>query len=211
MDGNNRWSKKNNVSKFEAYKTGSQNLLKISEYLFNNYELQYISAFGLSSNNLNRNIKLIQTLKKVFNYFLEKIIDNEQKNYSIKIIGDLSFLDEKVIKKTNDFIKKQKNLPKKLILFINYSGQKDIENACKLKSGTKVSHSSIANFLSTRDLPNPDLLFRSGGFQRISNFMLYEIAFTELYFSKKLWPEINNLDLKRAINKYYKIERKFGF
>ena len=79
MDGNNRWSKKNKISKFEAYKTGSQNLLKIAEYLFGNYELKYISAFALSSNNLNRNSKLIKILKRVFEYFIDDVISSKQK------------------------------------------------------------------------------------------------------------------------------------
>ena len=211
MDGNNRWSKKNKISNFEAYKNGSQNLLKISEYLFDNYELKYISAFALSSNNLNRNFKLIKTLKKVFEFFIDDFISSKQKKFSIEIIGNLSFLDNKVISKTKDFLKKQKKLDNKLIIFINYSGQKDIENASKYLLKNKNYKSSITDFLSTKDFPNPDILFRSGGFQRLSNFMLYEIAFTELFFSKKLWPDINNSDIKRVISRYYKIERKFGF
>lgn len=211
MDGNNRWSKKNKISNFQAYKLGSQNLLKISEYLFTNYELKYISAFALSSNNLNRNNKLIKTLKRVFEYFIDDVISTKQKEFSIEIIGNLSFLDKKVISKTKDFLKDQKKLDKKLIIFINYSGQKDIENASKYLLKNKIIESSITNFLSTKDFPNPDILFRSGGFQRLSNFMLYEIAFTELFFSKKLWPDINNSDIKRVIGRYSKIERKFGF
>ena len=211
MDGNNRWSKKKNISKFEAYKTGSEKLIKLSKFIFNNYDIKYISAFALSSNNLGRSSKVINILKKVFNYFLDDLRNQRISNFEIKIIGDLSFLDKKTIKKTNDYLVKQKNSKNKLILFINYSGKTDIENAHKKFVKNNNNLMKLSDFLSTSNIPNPDILFRSGGFQRLSNFMLYEISFTELFFSKKLWPEINNNDLKKVIVKYHTIERKFGF
>ena len=210
MDGNNRWSIKNKVSKFEAYRKGSKNLLQITEYLFDNYDLNFVSAFALSSNNLKRDAKLIKILKKVFKYFLDDLYNGIQKNYSVEIIGDLSFLDKSIILKTQDYINNQKKMKNKLILFINYGGQDDIENASKSLSTKKTENFKITNFLSTNKFPNPDILLRSGGFQRLSNFMLYEIAFTEFFFSKKLWPDIKKTDLKRIIKNYYNIERKFG-
>lgn len=211
MDGNNRWSKKKNLPKFEAYKTGSEKLIKLSKFIFNNYNINYISAFALSSNNLGRSSKVINILKKVFIYFLDNLKNQETSNFEIKIIGDLSFLDKKIIDQTNDFLKKQKYSKNKLILFINYSGKIDIENAHKNLLKKKNNHKKISDLLSTSNIPDPDILFRSGGFQRLSNFMLYEISFTELFFSKKLWPEISNHDLKKVINKYNTTERKFGF
>ena len=211
MDGNNRWSKKKNISKFEAYKTGSEKLIKLSKFIFNNYNINYISAFALSSNNFGRSSKVINVLKKVFIYFLNDLRNQEISTFEIKIIGDLSFLDKKIIDQTNDFLKKQKYSKNKLILFINYSGKTDIESAHKKLLKKKNNHMKISDLLSTSNIPNPDILFRSGGFQRLSNFMLYEISFTELFFSKKLWPEVNSNDLKRVIDKYYTIERKFGF
>ena len=210
MDGNNRWSIKNKVSKFEAYRNGSKNLLQITEYLFDNYDLNFVSAFALSSNNLKRDAKLIKILKKVFKYFLDDLYNGIQKNYSVEIIGDLSFLDKSIILKTQDYINNQKKMKNKLILFINYGGQEDIENASKSLLTKKTENFKITNFLSTNKFPNPDILLRSGGFQRLSNFMLYEIAFTEFFFSKKLWPDIKKTDLKRIIKNYYNIERKFG-
>ena len=210
MDGNNRWSIKNKVSKFEAYRKGSKNLLQITEYLFDNYDLNFVSAFALSSNNLKRDAKLIKILKKVFKHFLNDLYNGIQKNYSVEIIGDLSFLDKSIILKTQDYINNQKKMKNKLILFINYGGQEDIENASKSLSTKKTENFKITNFLSTNKFPNPDILLRSGGFQRLSNFMLYEIAFTEFFFSKKLWPDIQKTDLKRIIKNYYNIERKFG-
>ena len=92
MDGNNRWSKKNNTSKFDAYKKGSNNLINLSNYIFENTKSQYISAFALSKNNLNRSKRLISTLKKVLSEFLDKKISNKHKNiFHIKFIGDISF------------------------------------------------------------------------------------------------------------------------
>ena len=89
---------------------------------------------------------------------------------------------------------------------MNYGGREDIQQAsysCKQKKNFK-------NYLLTKNLPDPDLLIRTGGFKRISNFMLYQIAFTELYFLNKLWPDFNKTDLKKIISNYYKIDRKFG-
>jgi len=211
MDGNNRWSKKNNISKFEAYKSGSEKLIKLSKFVFNNYDINYISAFALSSNNFGRSSKVINILKKVFIYFLDNLKNQELINFEIKIIGDLSFLDKMILDRTNNLLKKQKKSKKKLILFINYSGKTDIENAHKKLLQNKNNLMKLSDFLTTSDIPDPDILFRTGGFQRLSNFMLYEISFTELFFSKKLWPEINNGDLKKVIEKYHTIERKFGF
>ena len=211
MDGNNRWSIKKKISKFEAYRLGSQNLLKITEFLFDNYDINFISAFALSSNNLKRDFKSINILKKVYNYFIDCLIQKKKINYTIEIIGDLSFLEKEVIEKTNLFLNNQKKLKNKLILFINYSGQNDIETTHKNIIKYKYYNNNISDFLSTKNIPNPDILFRSGGFKRLSNFMLYEIAFTELFFSNKLWPEIKNSDLKSIINNFYKIERKFGY
>lgn len=205
MDGNSRWSKKNSISKYIAYKKGANNLIKLSDYIFNNTKCKYISAFALSVNNLERSSTIINIIKKVL---IDSLNHKKVKelNFDIHFIGNLNFLDLEIKKKIDQF-NLHNNYTNKLFIFLNYGGREDIENAAlNLKSKKE----KLTSYLSTINLPDPDLLIRTGGFSRLSNFLLYQIAFTELYFLKKLWPDLNKSDLKKIFFNYSKIERKFG-
>ena len=204
MDGNNRWSKKNSISKYGSYKIGATKLIKLSNFIFSQTNISYVSAFALSKNNLKRSSSIINTIKKILQESLVEL-SNKKLTYDLNFIGDFSFLDTKTNNMIENFNKK-KSSKKKLYIYLNYGGREDIQQAsysCKHKENYK-------NYLLTKNLPDPDLLIRTGGFKRISNFMLYQIAFTELYFLNKLWPDFNNTDLKKIISNYYKIDRKFG-
>ena len=209
MDGNNRWSKKKHLNLFNSYYEGGLNLLKISKFVFSNYQTNYISAFALSKNNLNRPKYVISTIKKVLDKVLHQL-DQNKIDFNIKFIGDLSFLDNKVLKKISEIQNLNSESNNKLIIFLNYSGRVDIENAFKIKVNLRNKSSSVSNLLSTRDIPDPDLLIRTGGYQRISNFLLYELAFTELIFTKTLWPDLKTSIIKKYIQKFNNTERKFG-
>lgn len=209
MDGNNRWSKKKHLNLFNSYYEGGLNLLKISKFVFSNYQINYISAFALSKNNLNRPKYVISTIKKVLDKVLFQL-DRNKIDFNISFIGDLSFLENKVLKKISEIQNLNSKSNNKLIIFLNYSGRVDIENAFKIKVNLKNKSSSVSNLLSTRDIPDPDLLIRTGGYQRISNFLLYELAFTELIFTKTLWPDLKTSTIKKYIQKFDNIERKFG-
>jgi undecaprenyl diphosphate synthase len=209
MDGNNRWSKKKHLNLFNSYYEGGLNLLKISKFVFSNYQINYISAFALSKNNLNRPKYVISTIKKVLDKVLHQL-DQNKIDFNIKFIGDLSFLDNKVLKKISEIQNLNSESNNKLIIFLNYSGRVDIENAFKIKVNLRNKSSSVSNLLSTRDIPDPDLLIRTGGYQRISNFLLYELAFTELIFTKTLWPDLKTSIIKKYIQKFNNTERKFG-
>lgn len=205
MDGNNRWSKKNSFSHYESYKRGGNNLISLSNYIFENYKTNFISAFALSNNNLNRSKKLISTLKNVLFVFLR---DTLKKNYNFQIsfIGDLSIFDRETKELLNKIQLQNISKKKKLIIFLNYSGRKDIETSYKANNKKK----AYLNSLSTYNIPDPDMLIRTGGYQRISDFMLYQIAFTELFFTKKLWPDLSKKDINNFIKKYMITKRKFG-
>ena len=211
MDGNNRYSKKKNINQFESYKLGAKKLIEISEFIFYNYETEFISTFALSVNNRKRSKKLINTLMNVLEYFLEK--NSNEKNHKFQIIfkGDLNFLPNNLLNKIKNLEKKNLNLKKKLFIYLNYSGQVDILNAFKVKNKKNLDINKFKNLLITKDIPDPDILIRTGGFQRISDFFLFQISFTELFFIKKLWPEIQKMDIKNIINKFQNIERKFGY
>ena len=208
MDGNNRYSKKNNISNFHSYKKGAEKILKISSYIFKNYQTNTISAFALSSSNLKRPKKILNTILEVLNYFLDQKLNNL--NFKIDFRGDLTFLSPQVnskIKKLRD-LQSQNN--KKLIIYINYSGKLDIINAAKSFKNERFDSDKFKNKLLSQDTPDPDILIRTGGFQRISDFFLYQISFTELFFLRKLWPELSNSDIKKIILSFQKVERKFG-
>lgn len=212
MDGNNRWSKKNKKSLFESYSAGANSLIKISNHIFKNYNINYVSAFALSKNNLKRSSRLISTLKDVLSYFLDQKLKNQDLNFRIKFMGDISFLNKKVQSKINSIQNLNYNKKQTLMIFINYSGQEDILNSINYSSkyNKKINIQLFNKNLITAGMPDPDLLVRTGGFQRISDFMLFQLSFTELLFTKKLWPDLNSSDVDAIIKKYFNIDRKFG-
>ena len=212
MDGNNRWSEKNNINPFDTYIKGSKKLLEISEFVFSNFETQYITAFALSKNNLKRTNEKIKILKAVIKYFLEDLDAISKYKYRIFIKGNLTFLSKKLVNKINDLNSINHKYKKTLFILINYSGQDDILNSViqieKLK--LKPNKSNFEKNLFLGDIPNPDILIRTGGYNRISNFMLYQLSFTDFFFLKKLWPDLKKNDVKKIINNFKKINRKFG-
>jgi undecaprenyl diphosphate synthase len=214
MDGNNRWSKKNHLNPYEAYSSGAKKLLTLSSYLFQNYEINYISAFALSKKNLKRSSAIMGALRKVLKYFLNQQNNLLNRSFQISFKGDFSFLDGESIKKIYSLENNNPKSKKKLIIYINYSGKDDIIKSCndylQINPNKKITDNVIKNNLYSRDIPDPDILIRTGGYQRISDFMLYQLTFTELMFTKKLWPDLSNTDLKKFIKKYYETERKFG-
>ncbi len=212
MDGNNRWSKKNEINPYDSYIKGSKKLLEISEYIFSNYETKYITAFALSKNNLKRSTEKIKILKSVIEYFVENLDTISKFKFRITIKGNLGFLNKKLINKINDLNLRNLHFSKSLIILINYSGQDDVFNSLiqinKLK--IKLNRTNFEKNLLLGSIPNPDILIRTGGYQRISNFMLYQLSFTDFFFLKKLWPEIKKNDVKNIIQSFKKINRKFG-
>ena len=210
MDGNNRFSKKKNISQFDSYKLGARKLLEITKFIFDNYETNIISTFALSVNNTKRSKKLISTLMKVLEYFVNENNNVSNYNFRIKFKGDLSFLPKNLLEKIKKLEHKNLKIKKILLIYFNYSGRLDILNA-HIKKSKDIDILEFKKLLITKDFPDPDILIRTGGYQRISDFFLFQISFTELFFLKKLWPELKKSDLKKIIDKYISIERKFGY
>lgn len=209
MDGNNRWAVRNNTDRYLSYTKGFKKLLDISNYIFKFHDIKYVSAFALSSNNLNRPKSFHKLIYKLTDYCMN-YIDKNTNEFAIKFIGDLYFLP----KKTLDIIKQienKKTISKKtLILFVNYSGKNDVIQASLNAGKNNLNKYKFHNFLLTKNFVDPDILIRTGGFRRISDFMLYQLSFTELFFIKCLWPDITKKHIDKIINNFYKIERKFG-
>ena len=213
MDGNNRWTKKNKLQRYNGYKKGADTLIKLSNYIFQNTETKYISAFALSKSNLNRSKKLISILKTLLLEFLNDAINKKNQNkFNIKFIGNRNFLTNEINQKIEELEKIKIKSKKYLFIYINYSGKEDIDQAAYNLYSKKIKKNKckLKDFLLTKDLPDPDLLIRTGGFTRLSDFIIYQSTFTELFFINKLWPDLTNRDLNRIFNKYLSIERKFG-
>ena len=212
MDGNNRWSKKNYINQYNSYVKGSKKLLEISEYIFSNYETKYITAFALSKNNLKRTSEKIKTLKQVIEYFLVNLDTISKFKFRITLKGNLGFLNKKLINKINDLNSRNLHFSKTLIILINYSGQDDVINSLTQinKLNLRPNRTNFEKNLLLGSVPNPDILIRTGGYQRISNFMLYQLSFTDFFFLKKLWPDLKKNDVKNIIHNFKKINRKFG-
>jgi len=211
MDGNNRWSKKNNKTKYISYKLGAKKLIDLSKFIFDNYDINFVSAFALSKHNIKRGSYLINIIKRVIRDFLDQ--DSHKNNYNFNIIfkGDLSFLPVKMINDIKYLEKSNKNSKNQLIIYLNYSGIEDIIFAAKSLNKNKITNKiTFQKFLKSFKTPDPDMLIRSGGFKRLSDFFLYQVSFTDFFFTKTLWPDIKKSQIKKFIDEFYKIERKFG-
>ena len=219
MDGNRRWAKSNNHSVLEAYEKGLETLQNTVNNLIK-FKIKYLTVFGFSTENWARSKKEISFLMKLFEKFLDKAISEvETKDIRIKFIGDINVFG-KQIKEKASLLSNLTNKKKKLTLTIavNYGGQQEILIAVK-KCISDHLNKNIKNLLNLDDFekylfnynfPNIDLLIRTGGEKRLSNFMLWHLAYTELIFLNQMWPDFNLNILESSINEFISRKRKFG-
>tara|TARA_B100001063_G_C16749218_1_gene549254 strand:- start:609 stop:1286 length:678 start_codon:yes stop_codon:yes gene_type:complete len=213
MDGNGRWGKKRNKGRNYGHLQGVQTVKKIVESSIK-FKIPIVSFYVFSTENWRRPKTEVKFLFSLIKSYFEKEINNIRKNkIKIKILGNIKKLPtniKKVLSETIDKTKKNKKLTVNLAL--NY-GSKDelISSFLKiLKKKQRINKKNITKNLYTQLLPDPDILIRTGGQKRLSNFMLWQLAYTELYFLDKLWPDFKEKDLKKIINNYVKIRRNFG-
>ena len=209
MDGNGRWGVKKKRSRNYGHVKGIDTVRKIVK---NSIELKIpiITFYVFSSENWKRPKKEINFLFNLIkNYFLKEIENLIQQGIKINIIGEFNKLSRDIkstLKKTMFLTKKNKKIL--VNLAINYGSHNEIINA--VKKTKKLNLKNFEKNLYTKSLPNPDILIRTGGHQRLSNFMLWQLAYSELYFLKKLWPDFNSGDFKKIISKYKRSKRNFG-
>ena len=210
MDGNGRWGKKRGKGRNFGHLKGVETVKKIVGESIK-LKIPVITFYVFSSENWNRPRKEISFLFKLLKkYFINELKNILNQGIKINILGDQKKLNSdlrSIIKKTVMLTKKNKKIVVNLAL--NYGSNIEILNALKKTKG-KLTLKRIENNLYTRNLPNPDILIRTGGYQRLSNFLLWQLAYSELFFLKKLWPDFNVKDLKNIIKKYKKIKRNFG-
>lgn len=215
-DGNRRWARAKGIHTLEGHMQGYKNLLNFSEWC-KNRGVKVLTAFGFSTENWNRSKEEVDYLMQL----LEKcLVDNLEKynkeGVKVKVIGQRDRLPEslkKAIDITEESTKNNQNLH--LNLAISYGGKWDILNAIKKiiedKIPTdKIDEALFESYLSTAGLPAPDFIIRAGGEMRMSNFVLWQGAYSELYFSPKLWPDFTEQDLDLALEEFDKRSRRFG-
>lgn len=214
MDGNARWAAKNNLPKVEGHRAGAN---KIRELLpeFINLNIPYITLYTFSSENWQRSSSEISYLIKLLSFFLKNELNNLYKNgVKIKVIGRLELLDNLLQKQINDAIKlTEKNTKITLCIAFSYGSRNEIIDACQkiINSGKKIiTHDDFKSALYDPEMPDVDLLIRPGGVVRISNFLLWQAAYAEFYFSNKYWPDFNKDDIIAALNDYSDRKRTFG-
>ena len=214
MDGNGRYGLKKKKSRDYGHVKGLQsaeNIIKASV----KSKIPYLTLYTFSTENWRRPKNeinfLFNLIRKSLKKNLNKII---KQGIKIKILGKKKGLPRDIINTISLIERKTlKNKTIYLNLALNYGSKEEILNACKkisLKKNKKISAESFSNHLYTKNLPDPDIMIRTGGNTRLSNFLLWQLAYSEIFFVKKLWPEFNELDYKKIIKKFYKIKRNYG-
>ncbi len=212
MDGNGRWGLKHKNSRNEGHRAGLKTIENILKETIRQ-EIKFITLFTFSTENWRRPHKEKKYLFKLLENFLLNKIDNLNKqNIKLKIIGYKNFSPElnKLLRDSENLTAKNTKL--QINLALNYGSKKElIETFKKLKKiKKKFTYKNVSNNLLTNGIPDPDLLIRTGNTKRLSNFLLWQIAYTEIYFEKKLWPDFKILDFKKIIKKFKSTKRNFG-
>ena len=212
MDGNGRWGLKNKSSRNAGHQAGLTTVEKIIKETIKN-KIKFLTLFAFSTENWKRPKKEINFLFNLLeNFLINRISELHKKNIKLKILGSKKFSAKlnSLLKKSE--LKTNKNTKLQINLALNYGSKTELVGAIKkiIKSNKTINEKNISNNLQTRNIPDPDLLIRTGNTKRLSNFLLWQLAYTEIYFEKKLWPDFNEKNYNKIIKEYKSIKRNFG-
>ena len=212
MDGNGRWGIKHKKSRNAGHKAGLRTVEKIIKETIKN-KINYLTLYAFSTENWKRPKREIKYLFNLLENFLINEIDELHKqNIKLKIIGVKNFSTKlnKLLRSSE--MKTSKNRKLQINLALNYGSKLELINAFKKlqKNRIKINEKNIRKYLLTNDIPDPDLLIRTGNTKRLSNFLLWQLAYTEIFFEKKLWPDFNERDYNKIIKKFKNVKRNFG-
>jgi len=212
MDGNGRWGLRNKNTRNEGHKAGLNTVEKIIKETINQ-KIKYLTLYAFSTENWKRPKKEINYLFRLLeNFLLNRIDDLHKKNIKLNIIGVRNF--SKKLNKLLNFSEKKtsKNTTLQINLALNYGSKVEIINALKKmnKNNDNINEKNLSKYLQTKNTPDPEILIRTGNTKRLSNFLLWQLAYSEIFFEKKLWPDFNERDYIKIIKKFKKIKRNFG-
>lgn len=220
LDGNGRWAKKRHLPRNAGHAAGARTVEKIIEDA-HDLGVEYITMYAFSTENWNRPEDEVKALMKLLRNYLKDCIERANKNnMRCLVIGDKSGLDKDIIDRINALEEVSKsNSGITFVIALNYGSRDEIRRAAiKLALDVKenkispdeVTEDTITGYLDTADIPDPDLLIRTSGEIRLSNYLLWQLAYTEFYFTDVLWPDFNKEELKRAIVQYNQRDRRYG-
>lgn len=213
MDGNGRWAKKRLLPRIAGHRAGMKRMISLSEHAFQR-GVEFVTLYALSTENLSRPREELEGLFSLFrSYFSENVGTLLKNGIRLRVIGDPSLLPEDIAELIRTGQERTREGKKgTLTLAIGYGGRQEILSAVNaaVRAGKELSAEEFSSLLYTAELPDPDLLIRTGKEKRLSNFLLYQCAYTELYFSDKMFPAFTDADLDKAIENYCGRERRYG-
>jgi len=212
MDGNGRWGLRHKSSRNAGHKAGLTTVEKIIKVTIK-HKIKFLTLYAFSTENWKRPKNEINYLFNLLeNFLINRIEELHKKNIKFKVIGIKKFS-----KKLNKLLilsekKTSKNTKLQINLALNYGSKSELINAFKnlQKNKNKITEKNLVKYFHTKNIPDPDLLIRTGNTKRLSNFLLWQIAYSEIFFEKKLWPDFNEKDYNKIIRKYKNIKRNFG-
>ncbi len=212
MDGNGRWGLKYKNSRNAGHKAGLKTVEKIIRETLKN-KIRFLTLFAFSTENWKRPKKEIHYLFNLLeNFLINRIDELHKKNIKLKILGSKRFSPK--LNKLLSYSEKKTfgNNKLQINLALNYGSKLELIEAFKKinRNKNKISEQNLERYLQTKDIPDPDILIRTGNTKRLSNFLLWQIAYSEIFFEKKLWPAFTEKDFKKIIIEYKKIKRNFG-
>ena len=219
MDGNGRWATQRNLPRTLGHREGAQALRRLVS-LCPAYNIKYLTVFAFSTENWKRPATEVQALMSLLSEFISKeLADLIKEGVRLRFIGDMTPLNQGLREKIDDARERTKDLDKLILtIALNYSGRQDLLRAAKALAKRALAgedpdswdESDLNDELYTRDTPEPELMLRTGGEQRVSNFMLWQIAYTEFWHTPVLWPDFNEDALREALSAFFNRQRRFG-
>ena len=220
MDGNGRWATKRGLPRTAGHKAGSETFRRAAEFM-SELGVKYFTVYAFSTENWKRPAEEVKVIMTLFERYLNEAIESmAEKNIRLNFFGDTSVLDgklQKLIERTQQISTAQSGLC--VNVCINYGGRQEIAMAAKKAAEEVVSgkikadditHELLSRYMYSADIPDPDLIIRPGGEQRVSNFLLWQSAYSEYYFTDKLWPDMAEADFVEAIKSFMNRNRRFG-
>lgn len=220
LDGNGRWAKKKHLPRNMGHVQGSRTVERIIEDAYD-LGIKYLTVYAFSTENWRRPKDEVDALMKLLRDYLKNCIKRANKNnMKVRVIGDVTGLSQDLQDKIQQLEEASKNNTGiNFTIALNYGSRDEMIRAMKhmaedIQAGRiqkeDITETSFQNYLDTRELPDPDLMIRTSGEERLSNFMLWQLAYTEFYFTDVLWPDFNKKELKKAIEYYNGRDRRFG-
>lgn len=213
MDGNGRWARRRGMPREFGHSHGAATFKKIGRYC-EKIGLRYMTVYAFSTENWKRPQKEVDTIMQIFDDYIEEcFLEMEEDNVHFRFIGNLSVFSDSLRFKMDKIDRETSHKPFILNIAVNYGGREEITNACNelIREGkAEVTEEDITAHLYTLGCPPPDLIVRTGGEFRSSNFLLWQSAYSEYYFTNVLWPDFSALDVDQAVSEFYKRKRRFG-